>query len=191
MPRHADPDLEERVLDAAQTLWRRGGDKKLSMRTLARAARTNTPAIYRRFKTREDILRALLLRLRQEIYEAVAPSQSLEEICERYIDFALRRPREYELFFEHLYEFLRAPGAPGRHEMPLFQWVLNRFAQRLGNSPAERAQLVLAIWALAHGTATLLILKAAPPGLVQEMRTACTNAVAELVRHAEKKQTSA
>src|SRR6266436_4987796 len=108
MPRHADPDLEERVLDAAQKLWRRGGDKALSMRTLARAAKTNTPAIYRRFNHREDVLRALLLRLRQEIYEALAPSQSLEETCERYIDFALHHPREYELYYAHQYEILRA-----------------------------------------------------------------------------------
>ncbi len=37
MPRHADPDLEKRVLDAAQKLWRGGGDRTLSMRALARA----------------------------------------------------------------------------------------------------------------------------------------------------------
>ena len=78
MPRHADPDLEKRVLDAAQKLWRGGGDRTLSMRALARAARTNTPAIYRRFKDRKDILRALLLRARTKQVEAVqaAPGEA-------------------------------------------------------------------------------------------------------------------
>jgi AcrR family transcriptional regulator len=184
MPRHADPDLERRVLDAAQKLWRGGGDKTLSMRTLARAVKTNTPAIYRRFKTREDILRALLLRLRQDIYEALQPSQSLEDVCERYIDFALRRPREYELYYAHQYEFLRAARVPGREEMPVFQWALKRFAEPLGGSPEQQVRLVFSIWALAHGTATLLIAKAAPPDLARELRAACTNAVAELLRAA-------
>jgi len=184
MPRHADPDLEKRVLDAAQKLWRGGGDKTLSMRMLARAAETNTPAIYRRFKTREDILRALLLRLRQDVYQALQPSQSLEEACEHYVDFALRRPREYELYYAHQYEFLRSGRAPGREEMPVFQWVLKRFTEPLGGSPEERARVVLAVWALAHGTATLLIAKATPPELAKQLRAACARAVAQLVRDA-------
>lgn len=184
MPRHADPDLENRVLDAAQKLWRGGGDKTLSMRMLARAARTNTPAIYRRFKTREDILRALLLRLRQDVYEALQPSQSLEEVCARYLDFALRRPREYELYYAHQHEFLRSARAPGRAEMPVFQWVLGRFAQRLGGSPEENARVLLAVWALVHGTATLLIARATPPELAKELRTACRQAVEDLIQAA-------
>jgi AcrR family transcriptional regulator len=187
MPRHADPKLEQRVLDAAQKLWRGGGDKTLSMRSLARAARTNTPAIYRRFKDRKDILRALLLRLRQDIYEAMESSRSLEEACERYIDFALQRPREYELYFAHQYEFLRAARVPGREERPVFQWTLKKLADQLGGSPEQHVQLTLAIWALAHGTATLLIAKATPPELAKELRAACTNAVQDLIDQAEER----
>jgi AcrR family transcriptional regulator len=187
MPRHADPDLETRVLDAAQKLWRGGGDKTFSMRTLARAARTNTPAIYRRFETREDILRALLLRLRQDIYETLEPSQSLEEVCERYLDFALRRPREYELYYTHQYEFLRSAHVPGRAEMPVFQWVQKKFAERLGGSPEDSARLVLALWALVHGTATLLIAKATPPNLAKELHIAFTRAVQDLLQAADQR----
>ncbi len=186
MPRHPDPDLEKRVLDAAQKLWRGGGDKTLSMRTLARVAKTNTPAIYRRFRDREDILRALLLRLRKDIYETLEPSQTLAEVCERYIDFALRRPREYELYYAHQYEFLRAARVPGREEMPVFQWAIKKFAEPLGASPGQQMRLLFAIWALAHGTATLLIAKATPPHLANELRAACTHAVAELLRAANK-----
>jgi AcrR family transcriptional regulator len=187
MPRHADPELEQRVLDAAQKLWRGGGDKTLSMRALARAARTNTPAIYRRFKDRENILRALLLRTRQDMYETLKSSQSLEELCENYIDFALRRPREYELYFTHQYEFLRAPRVPGRDEMPVLQWALQKFAGQLGGSPEERVQLALSIWALAHGTATLLIAKATPPERAKELRAACTQAVQDLIQQAKQR----
>ena len=101
------------MLDAAQRLWRGGGDKTLSMRALARAARTNTPAIYRRFKNRKDILRALLLRRRREMYEVLASSSTLEDAFEQYIDFALSDPRGYDLYFAHQYELLR-PWRPGR-----------------------------------------------------------------------------
>jgi hypothetical protein len=124
--------------------------------------------------------------LRHDIYETIRSSQSLEEACERYIDFALRRPREYELYYAHQYEFLRAARVPGREEMPVFQWALKRFAEPLGGSPEERARRMLSIWALAHGTATLLIAKAVPPNLARELRIACTNAVGELLRAAER-----
>ena len=67
MPRRADPELEDKILDAAQKLWKKGGEKALTMRTVARAAGTNTPAVYRRFRDRDDILRGLLQRIRWEI----------------------------------------------------------------------------------------------------------------------------
>jgi len=62
MARHSDPEVEVRILRAARDLWHEGGEAALSMRAVAKAAGTNTPAVYRRFRTREDILRALVLR---------------------------------------------------------------------------------------------------------------------------------
>lgn len=67
MPRRPDPDLEGKILNAAQRLWKKGGETALTMRRVAQAAGTNTPAVYRRFRDREDILRALLQRIRLEI----------------------------------------------------------------------------------------------------------------------------
>ena len=57
IPRQPDPELEARILEAADALWRRGGEKALTMRAVAKAARTNTPAVYRRFKDREHLIR--------------------------------------------------------------------------------------------------------------------------------------
>ena len=59
MARQPDPDLEDHILNAARKLWKKGAGKALTMRAVARAAGTNTPAVYRRFPRREDILRAL------------------------------------------------------------------------------------------------------------------------------------
>ena len=187
MPRHADPAVEQRVLDVAQNLWRRGGDKKLSMRTLARAARTNTPAIYRRFKNRQGILRALLLRLREELYDAVCHSPSLEEACERYLDFALDRPQEYQLYHAHYHELLGASQG-GRQKStefgPVFLWVQGKLAEQLGGTADDHLRLTLALWALAHGTALLLIQRAMPAELREHLRQTCTRTVASLVREA-------
>ena len=113
MPRQPDPDLQERILNAAQRLWKKGAEKTLTMRAVAKAAKTNTPAVYRRFRNREDILRALLRRIQLEVAEALRPCRSPQEVCERYIEYALAHPHEYELFYTHAYR-LPAPGRSGR-----------------------------------------------------------------------------
>ncbi len=186
MPRHADPNLEKRVLDAAQKLWRGGGDKTLSMRALAKAARTNTPAIYRRFQDREDILRALLLRARTKQVEAIQAARSLEEALELYIDFALQNPWDYQLYYSQQHEMLRPAVSRSAEIGPGFVWVQKQLAERLGGS-ADHASLVLALWALAHGTVELLISKVAPPARAAELRAGCRQAVEVLLRDAEKK----
>src|SRR5271154_3074006 len=104
MARPPDPDLENRILDAAQRLWKKGVGKAVTMRAVARAAGTNTPAVYRRFRSREDILRALWQQTRREIFQQLEPCPSVEAACERYLDFALRHPHEYELYYLHEYE---------------------------------------------------------------------------------------
>jgi len=187
MPRHADPDLEKRVLDAAQKLWRGGGDRTLSMRALARAARTNTPAIYRRFKDRKDILRALLLRARTKQVEAIQSARSLEEAIDLYIDFALRNPWEYELYYLQEHEQLRPAVSRSPEIGPGFIWLQKQLAERLGKSHDDHASLGLALWGLAHGTVMLLISKVVPAARAAELRAGCREAIAVLLKGAEGK----
>ena len=72
MPRHIDPELETRIMKAARKLWSKGGEKALSMRAIANIADTNTPALYRRFRNREEILRALVESYQGELQQAVS-----------------------------------------------------------------------------------------------------------------------
>jgi AcrR family transcriptional regulator len=183
MPRHADPELEPKLLDTAQKLWRAGGDRALSMRALAKAAKTNTPAIYRRFRNRKDILRALMLRFRNQYVEAIRSAQSLEDSVEAYIELALKHPREYELYFSE--PTLRPPESRTLEIGPGFIWAQQKCAENLGGSPQDHAPLVLAIWALAHGTVAFLNSKALPPQRGEQLRAACRDAVANLLRNQE------
>ena len=193
MPRHADPDLEQRILDAAWKLWQ-GGDERLSLRTLARAARTNTPAIYRRFKNRREIVRAMLLRFRHDFYEVISSVSNLEEAVGPYLDFALGQPRRYALFFAHqhlLRQWLPGRKAADRQKNPAFFWGLEKLAEELGGSPESHIPLVMSIWSVVHGTASLLISEAVDPKLEPEMRAECARAVRLLIREAARqRQTS-
>src|SRR5580692_2847427 len=120
MPRTADVRLEGRILDAAYQLWSRGGERALTMRAVARTARTTTPTLYQRFRDKKDILDLL--------------KKSL--------------------------------------------------ADRLGGTLEQHAGLALALAALLHGTATLLLTKGVPERISRELRHACVAAFETLVENA-------
>jgi AcrR family transcriptional regulator len=188
MPRHPDPELEERILRAAHTLWKRGGDKALTMRAVARAAHTNTPAVYRRFKNREDLIRGLLRRLALQIREHFTAGKTIEGMSEAYVEYALKLPHEYELFYTHSGALSPAKGAgrprPIRESRPNFALVEELLAGRLGGRPDDHTQLALALWATLHGTAMLLLSKSIPEGHEPELRRACRAAVKALLDRA-------
>ena len=188
MPRHPDPDLENRILNAAHALWKRGGEKSLTMRAVARAAGTNTPAVYRRFKDRHDLVRGLLLRIAARLREQFEAGESIEEMAEAYVEYALRLPHDYELFYANVHE-LSPPKGPGRprpirESRANFALVEQLLSKRLGGSPPDHTGLALAVWALLHGTTMLLLSKAIPEGHAAELRSACRLGVKALISRA-------
>jgi AcrR family transcriptional regulator len=188
VPRRPDPDLEGKILDAAQKLWKKGGEKALTMRAVAAAAGTNTPSVYRRFREREDILRGLLQRVRLEIAAELECAGSPEEGCERYLDFALRHRHEYELFYQHNYELHYSPrskragvklaGQPARDAMR------RKLTEKFGESADDHERLLTALWMVVHGAAMLLIAKTILPKDAAEARSVSAAAVAAVLRRA-------
>lgn len=186
MPRHPDPNLEERVLNAARVLWARGGEKALTMRAVARAAHSNTPAVYRRFKNRQDIIRALLKQIVVRTGEQFA-SGSVEQMAESYVDYALEHPHEYDLFYSYAHKLspTKVDGRlqPIRNSRPNFGLVERLLAKELGGSPEDHTKLALALWATLHGT-TMLLLSKGVAGHEEGLRGACRTAVKALLERA-------
>jgi len=188
LPRRPDPNLEGRILDAAQKLWKKGGEKALTMRTVAATAGTNTPAVYRRFRDRDDVLRSLLQRIRLEIAARLDGIASVEEGCERYLDYALSHPHEYELFFQKQYELfysarsIRAGATPAGR--PVRDIIRKRVMEELGGSDEDHERLLTALLMLVHGAAMLLIAKNILPEETDEARTVFTASVKSLMQTA-------
>jgi len=185
MPRQPDPDLEDRILKAAQALWKRGGDKALTLRAVARAAGTNTPAVYRRFKDRRDLVRGLLLRSINRMRRSFEAGDTIEAMAETYVELALRDPHDYELFYTYGRELAPARGhgkpRPIRESRPNFKFLEEQLAKRLGGAAEDHTRLALALWALLHGTTTLLLSESIPDGHEEELRRACRTAVKTLL----------
>jgi len=188
MPRHLDPLLEARILDAAQRLWKKGGENGFTMRAVAKAAGTNTPAVYRRFRNRKQILQALLRRLQKEVGEVLRPCQSPQEICERYLNYVLSHPHEYELFYEQAYQSSSQAKSSQpfslREFRPNLALLEDKLAEWLGGTAADHSRLAVSLWIAAHGTAMILISKAIPAEYDGELRSVLTATVETLVRNA-------
>src|ERR1035438_6097071 len=158
MARPRDPQLEDRILKAARRLWKKEGQNGLTLRAVARVARTNTPAVYRRFPHRDDILRALLQQTKQEVFQQLTAASSVEDACERYLDFALSHPHEYELCYVHEYElFFSSPTKRGltlnqliNQKRPAVEFIKGKLAAQMGGQPDDYTLSTLALWALIH-----------------------------------------
>jgi AcrR family transcriptional regulator len=188
VPRPQNPDLESAVLDAAHKLWKKGGERGLTMRAVARAAGTNTPAVYRRFRDRDDLLRGILQRIRLEIAAELKRASSAEEGCERYLDYALRHPHEYILFYQHNYELQHSPRSRRSGAQPVGQpardAMRRKLAERLGDSPDDHERMLTVLWMLVHGAAMLLIAKSILPQDAAKARSVFSASVATLLLQA-------
>jgi AcrR family transcriptional regulator len=151
MPPIPDKHLEERILKAAQRLWRTRGEEGLTLRAVARESGTTTPTLYKRFRSKQALRLALAYRLREELNSQLFSSPNLEEVYRRYLRYAEENPHEYELLRMSWGHFF-SPGSP----RPGRSWLLTQLAGRFGGQPEDYSQAFDALFLVCHGTATLL-----------------------------------
>lgn len=185
MARPSDPELEGRILEAARKLWKKGGAASLTMRAVARAAGTNTPALYRRFSHRDDLLRGMLRTVRLEIASELERASTVEEACEKYLEYALAHPWDYELFYQHNYELDHSPRATEQVVRPARAVMKGKLQNRLGGSDRSQETMLTALWMLGHGAAMLLIDKSITPQDAPEAKKIFTAAVRALLKEAD------
>ena len=181
MPRQADPQLEQRILDAACRLWSRGGEKALTMRAVAKAAGTTTPTVYERYADRDDILSALRFQTRMELFAALTRTRTLSQACQRYLEYALDNPHAYEVLFDGFAQ------PPSLHEpWPSFNLMRLRLARRLDGDPRKYTRLMLSLWSLMHGAAMLMVRGGVSGMLRTQMIHACLDALEAIVGDASR-----
>ena len=153
------------------------------MRAVAKAAGTTTPTVYERYRDREDILRALRLKTRSELFSALSRTRTLRDAVLRQLEFALENSHAYEVLFDGV------GRAPSLYEpWPSFNLMRERLAQQIGGTPREHNRLIMAIWSLMHGTAMLIIRGGFEGALRTQAMHACVDTVDSLVQTAAKKK---
>jgi AcrR family transcriptional regulator len=100
------PELREHVLSVAAGLLAREGAGGLTTRSIAREAKTSTPAVYELFGDKSGLIRELFFegfrRLRREldaVPESADPRADLVALVAIYRDFVRRNPELSQLMF--------------------------------------------------------------------------------------------
>jgi AcrR family transcriptional regulator len=176
MPRKPDSQLEDRILNAAYTLWVAGGEHALTMRAVAKAARTTTPTLYERFKDRKELLVALRTRAQQGLFDAIKIAPTIGEACRIALDYTAAHRHEYELIAKDW-----ATRVSRNDPTPSFDLIKQRLSEQLGGSPNDHLHLALALATLYHGASMLLLDEGIQPKAAAAVRAACIAATDALV----------
>jgi AcrR family transcriptional regulator len=182
MPRRADERLESRIVDAAYQLWSQGGEHALTMRAVAKAAKTTTPTMYERFRDKHDLIEFLRERARQKIFAALQPADSALDVCRLGLGFTLTFGNEYILLTADWSERL------GRNvPLPSFEFLKSKLAHDLGGRADDHEDLALALVSQVHGTAILLQADAVKPQVSKQLQRTCLKACEALIEDARRK----
>ena len=97
LPRKPDPQLEQRVVSAALCLLDAGGLPAITLRAVARQARTTTPTIYEPFANRDRLLQSVSRKVALELVSAVGRVQTITRFVSGLVEFCVQHPQRFEL----------------------------------------------------------------------------------------------
>ncbi len=128
-------DIREEIKTAAWNVIARDGVTDLSLGSIAREMRLTTPALYRYFRARDDLVNTLMEDAHFSFSEALKNARSVlspdnhpgrfRALCQAYRDWAVHFPQRYLLLFGAPIPGYRLDEKDGQSPDPLFGVFLN------------------------------------------------------------------
>ncbi|HSK46713.1 MAG TPA: TetR/AcrR family transcriptional regulator, partial [Coriobacteriia bacterium] len=130
MPRPVDPDLADRIVQAAADLLEKKGIDGVTMRAVAAEAQCSATTIYQRFKNKDELLDHAVVRglewfnaIQVELPENTAGLERLRATSHSYVEWGIKNPAMYRLIFE---QRLPKPAAGAELKRRRRGWELQR-----------------------------------------------------------------
>lgn len=171
-------DLREALVAAAVELLEEKGLSGFTLRQCARRAGVSHAAPAHHFATAADLLAEIAARGYERFVAALgkaadqadaSPLARLDAMGRAYVAFALANPAVYGLMFRLGAGSLKSPHLKTA-SMAAWQQLCDGVAAVLGpQRQDEVAAKASAVWALVHGTATLMLDRKLPPGTAESM----------------------
>lgn len=174
MGRPPNPELREKILDAAGQIIEGCGPDCVTMREVAEKVGYSPTTLYSYFKDKNAILKEEVLRGFDGIADAsnaamVGPGwlDKLRQRCRGYVVWGLLHPGHYRLMFEGEWDFSLDAEEGARSARGLLDGAeVMRSAIEAGELPPieELATVGSSIWAALHGVTSLAISRRLVPG---------------------------
>jgi AcrR family transcriptional regulator len=158
-------NLRARMIAAAQELFLDDGVEGVSMRKIADKVGVTAPAIYRHFKDKDELLGELInvgLQILQDYLapalRAEGPLERLQQLIDRYFDFALEQPKYFDLAFLVPSHGMRMADELARHNRSTFMFAVQQVHLCMEQGifrKSDPLETAIMIWAEAHGLVTL------------------------------------
>ncbi|MCQ8847773.1 TetR family transcriptional regulator [Alteromonas stellipolaris] len=156
-------DTRQKILEAASTLFLKGGTHALSVRAIAEGAGVSTIGIYSHFKGKQGILDALYVEGFTLVDEMMkqskgnTPSDRLLNACEHVLQFSEAHAAHYNLIFgSNLKDYTPSEDALAAGEKAFI--TLTKVVSAIIKKEIaveERQDIAMQIWALCHGYISL------------------------------------
>lgn len=178
MPRSANPNLRPDLLRAAVALLDQRGDADFSMRDLSAQVDYAVTAVYRTFRSRAHLLRALQMTLFEglavALFETPLTGDSVEQIVElgdRFMSWAVAHPGRYRFMFhstepEALLD--EADQALARAPLRTLEGLLTQAAQAGALEVEDPAAAAVMLFATLHGLLSLHLAQRLDPDTVAD-----------------------
>lgn len=187
-------DLREALVAAAIALLEEKGLPGFTLRQCARRAGVSHAAPAHHFETADDLLAEIAARGFERFVATLAnaadqvdgsPLAKLEAMGRAYVAFALANPAVYGLMFRLGVGSLKSPHLKTA-ATAAWQQLCDGVAAVLGQKRQDEViAKASAVWALVHGTATLLLDRKLPPGAASaDPTTAILSSLPGLLRSA-------
>jgi AcrR family transcriptional regulator len=161
-PRGEGARLRDEILDAARLITEEHGEQAVTLRSVARSVGIAAPSIYAHFPDRDAILDALVDEAFAELSAVISaaraaqtdPLSSLRAGCAAYVDFAIRRPHQYQLAFGDR----ERNTSPRASATAAFEGLVNSVqacVEAGASSSTDPFGDAIAIWVALHGYATM------------------------------------
>lgn len=171
-------DLREALVAAATALLEEKGLQGFTLRQCARRAGVSHAAPAHHFANADGLLAEIAARGFERFVVALgkaadqaegSPLARLEAMGRAYVAFALANPAVYGLMFRSGTGSLASPHLKSA-STAAWQQLCDSVAAVLGEKRQDEVTAkASAVWALVHGTATLLLDRKLPPGIAKSM----------------------
>ena len=178
-------NLKQKLIDAGLQLILKEGVDALSLRRLAAECGVSHAAPYKHFKNKEDILDAILYQAERSFVEEqiaaidaipdASPKERLVNLGVAYVQFMVENPDYFRLLFLsdaislHPCMDLAAPPSEDT-SLSVFYRTAVAYLASCGADERNRSCNILAMWAMVHGLAAMLVNHTLNPGEHEDYR---------------------